>query len=546
MTELTLTALTLVTTSDGTTAQVYLTTYASRIVIKALSAEAGMLVFLGEGGRQGTFVFDAQNFSAEVTSDPQEGIYLAPDSDATGASGAWVRVFTGAISVKWFGAVGDGATDDATAIQAAIDFAADTLEVSSPYSRVTQSCFTPPGNYFIASGSTLRLKKSVIFCGAGRSLSWFSHGGGGVPIFDTNSAASDNIEIEVSDLSIYGAGASTTYGLDANNMIRNCVFRNVDISNCNRNVRLENCWTFLFDHCNIRNAIVDNIEWNNATAGTIRECRIDSAGRNNILIGGSGFNTVNLSLVGSFIQYAQWYGLNIASAATVYIYGGYFEGNNAGNGSRSDILWSSFNDEGRVLSIFGSYFSSSNGSGATSRAIKTNGETLNLIGVRQYSGGAGYTYSVEASGNADVVNITGCSLTSSMSIGAGVALNQTGAADGGNTLENLAISGKFGFGAVTDLTISSGAITVSKSTHRVDTQAAASSDNLDTIHGGVDGMTLVLRTVDSGRDVIVKHNTGNIKLGVGGSVSLTSNIKSITLMYCADVGAGSWLELARA
>lgn len=70
----------------------------------------------------GDFRWDSSDLSTEVTADAEEGIYVAPDSDATGASGAWVRVIDDVITPHMFGAVGDGSNDDITAIQAAIDY----------------------------------------------------------------------------------------------------------------------------------------------------------------------------------------------------------------------------------------------------------------------------------------------------------------------------------------------------------------------------------------------------------------------------------------
>ena len=69
----------------------------------ALAAVTGMVTgtsrYLTEAGRDGLFVFDASNLSAKITADPNQGVYVAPASAPTGASGAWVRKFSGAPAV---------------------------------------------------------------------------------------------------------------------------------------------------------------------------------------------------------------------------------------------------------------------------------------------------------------------------------------------------------------------------------------------------------------------------------------------------------------
>lgn len=81
----------------------------------------------GDGGH-GPFVWQAGDQSANVTADPQAGIYVPPDSDITGASGAWRRLYSVAIDAKWFGAVGDGTTDDTSALSAAFAYAAASAQ----------------------------------------------------------------------------------------------------------------------------------------------------------------------------------------------------------------------------------------------------------------------------------------------------------------------------------------------------------------------------------------------------------------------------------
>ncbi|HEX6073072.1 MAG TPA: glycosyl hydrolase family 28-related protein [Sphingomicrobium sp.] len=77
-------------------------------------------VMLTERGREGLFVFDPSNLAAAIAADPRQGLFVAPASDPTGASGAWARKLPGSIDVRWFGAIGDGVTDDTAAIAAAL------------------------------------------------------------------------------------------------------------------------------------------------------------------------------------------------------------------------------------------------------------------------------------------------------------------------------------------------------------------------------------------------------------------------------------------
>lgn len=91
------------------------------------------------------------------------------------------------------------------------------------------------------------------------------------------------------------------------------------------------------------------------------------------------------------------------------------------------------------------------------------------------------------------------------------------------------------------LTIASGAITVTDSVHRIDTEGAAATDDLVTINGGSDGYILILRTVSSSRDVTLKDTGGNLLLA--GDFVLDNYADTITLRY--DDITSSWIELTR-
>lgn len=85
--------------------------------------------------------------------------------------------------------------------------------------------------------------------------------------------------------------------------------------------------------------------------------------------------------------------------------------------------------------------------------------------------------------------------------------------------------------APTELTIASGAITLTQGFHRIDTEADASSDNLDTINGGVTNAIYLLRPENAARTVVVRSGAGNIRTMNGVSISLSGLNDSVLLWY---------------
>jgi hypothetical protein len=95
---------------------------ATRTALKALDTTKDTTAFLTEAGREGIFMWKAGDYSAQVTADTQEGVYVKATAIASSA-GAWVRVYS-RLTVEYFGASTSAtATANTTAIQAAVNFA---------------------------------------------------------------------------------------------------------------------------------------------------------------------------------------------------------------------------------------------------------------------------------------------------------------------------------------------------------------------------------------------------------------------------------------
>ena len=109
----------------------------------------------GDGGH-GEFYYDSASSAAPLT-----GMVYTP---AVG-SGRILRKYSGMIDVRWFNAAADGATDDTTAIQAAISFAeSPTYGWAATARTQVGTVFLPDGTYIVTN---LQVKKGIILQGAG-------------------------------------------------------------------------------------------------------------------------------------------------------------------------------------------------------------------------------------------------------------------------------------------------------------------------------------------------------------------------------------------
>lgn len=97
-----------------------------------------------------------------------------------------------------------------------------------------------------------------------------------------------------------------------------------------------------------------------------------------------------------------------------------------------------------------------------------------------------------------------------------------------------------------ELTIAGREVTIINGYHRIDTEADAATDYLDSIRGGVDGMILVIQTANAARDVTVRDDiflgTGT-RLHLAGDFTLSDPKDSLTLIYNALFDW--WQEISR-
>ena len=133
------------------------------------AASPKRVTILSEPGSEGLFVFDGSDLSALVSADSTQAIHVPPASDPTGASGAWVRKYDGSVNVRWFGAKGDGTTDDSPAFVAALAYLKSIAgnRVNLIY-KASPRLFIPAGHYYLGT-TTIDITHTLIIEGEGGS-----------------------------------------------------------------------------------------------------------------------------------------------------------------------------------------------------------------------------------------------------------------------------------------------------------------------------------------------------------------------------------------
>ncbi len=533
---------------------------ATRTVMAALDGTRLPVALLGESGREGTFKWVSGDQSAGVAADPEEGVYVPPASDATGASGAWVReVKNGVLDPRWFGAVAADGPDgeDNTGVQAALDFAralGSTKEYSVDFGH---------GRYSLSGvklyGNRLKLVANNAFI-TNKSAT-------GVPMFyigdPTGSSLSSNTAAWLNQseirfgrlLSLAGAGH---------------VFDHVHSF---ANSRMS--WTY------IKQEEPTKSIWSNRSvpAAALSGGRMYFVKFDGIYTEGMATHTVRLwDLYGTdnfcsentfrILRPQQsgaehWFGIeNVGTASycegnNIKNFGG--EVNNGGSIRLAGCLnceITGFTNYDMVSTLSNHDIDlSSSGGGLASRRIYINGasRTSGTLGVGVYDiylgdstactldnlGPANVTpgYSVNLNsrpcrvGQSQNTTFTGTSLTNQVRFPNQAALEPF--------VAPAVSSRKIVTPVGATLTIAAGVVTATGSYHRIDTEGGAATDDLDTINGGESGMHLFIQAMNDARTVVVKDGTGNIRLVTDRTLDNTSD--TLHLLYNSALSA--WCEV---
>lgn len=575
----------------------------------------------GDGGG-GDFYWDASSTDAD-----DGGTVFIDDTNqgSPQSAGRWRRRLSGAINVRWFGAMGDGVTNDTSAIQSALDAGAGG------------TVYFPEGTYLISAG--LRPSSNTTLLGDGYGSKITCSAAGWALVATTNFGLiniNDVNKVRVTNLRISG-----TKSADINNTPKLIYLEDVDGCTIDHNwldtSAFEGIWSGgaqtdltnliitenhvndvgypagafvglpaiqvtavnivcsgnnLFDvgggigicgdKCLVNSNLVKGITKHGIScgdsttngiyeiAGNVVEFNEQSSGspRVGIYLGGAVTTERSINVTGNLVRVigtagigtAVGYSVNTAddvrftgNVAEIQVRGIGFEI----TGTTAPTNCHLSENTVRVVSESGAsygFYARPNGGGNTLNLVSSGNR---VYGVTRAQGSYAFNYTTVGGGTLNCVsdgdystqgNVTVADLTYATSQLDGIPFHVNADLTKHTAFHRYASIGMLGLESPVDIVIASGVATITGSVAstakrrtriRLDTEAAGATDDLDTITGGQNGDIVILRANDSGRTVVVKDGTGNLR--TAGDFSLDNTNDRIML----ECDGTNWFELCR-
>lgn len=158
------------------------------------------------------------------------------------------------VSVKDFGAVGDGVTDDTAAIQAAIE----SFAPFNPFTTSGGQVYLPPGIYRITSTLDLSGKHGLHLLGSGVQSTELAAAGDFPVITSINTSTTTGNDLQISDLTLRGGGNTQVNAHGIYCVFTNgCSIRNLAIYGCYYGLNLNHSWQFNIENVDMHGGTTD-------------------------------------------------------------------------------------------------------------------------------------------------------------------------------------------------------------------------------------------------------------------------------------------------